>query len=197
MLTYLQYLVLRFRRTAQEIKSHSKLREFIRSGVALGIGMIATGWYLGKDVFEQELLKWFFWSFVAGIVVRIGEGVVDFAKSSYLLQRESQQRIEDLENEAAKLLQAQTTQAVITERPISAALQALTKQPVLEYKGVRFIRRPIDLRNNILGDRDYADSELTRDVKNVTVALAKFYYRPDVDVEPWLSVRAHIVFHDA
>jgi hypothetical protein len=96
--------------------------------------------------------------------------------------------------------QSGVTQPVKTsppEKPLNVARQVLAKQPVLEYKGHRFIRRPIDLRDNTLGDRDYADSELAYDVKNVGVALARFYYKPDVDVPPSLYVRAHIEFRDA
>lgn len=87
-------------------------------------------------------------------------------------------------------------QAKRESEQVSAARQALAKQPVLEYKGSRLIKRPIDLENNTLGDRDYEDRELGQGFRNVIVALAKFYYRPDVGVDPWLSVRAHIEFRD-
>lgn len=158
--------------------------------------MITTRVWLGKEVFEEEFKVWLTWSFAAGVVIRSVEFGIDFIKSSYLLQKEGQARVAELER-AATQLQAQHTEAGTPEHQISVARQTLGKQPVFEYQGARFIRRPIDLRDNTLGDKEYADSELPRLVVNVGVALAKFYYRPDVGVEPWLSVRAHIIFHDA
>lgn len=79
---------------------------------------------------------------------------------------------------------------------LSTARRLLAKQPVFECIGTRCIRRPLDLTNNTIGDKDYKDAELAHDKVNVIVALAKFYYRPDVGVDPSLRVKANIEFRD-
>jgi hypothetical protein len=73
-----------------------------------------------------------------------------------------------------------------------------TPLPKITCKGTRIIKRYFDLDANTLIDEEYFgdDDDLALTIKPVSVALAKFYYHPDVGVDPYIRVKAHIEFRD-